>query len=89
LIRSDEPLNDPKIPLATLRSLEAVVINSDGLKDTSCQFIVSRDGAQIFVMSSSGEFLANEMTVTFRYLLWNSHEYAVQDTIKTLNLNIL
>lgn len=89
LIRSDEPLNDPKIPLDTLRKLKSVSIHMDGLEDPSCLFMVSRDGAQVFLMSSLGEFLANEITVTFRYLLSDSQEYAVQDTVQTLNLNIL
>lgn len=89
LIRSDEPLNDPKIPLDVLRNTPALMISIDGQEDTSCQFIVSRDGAQILVMSSAKMFAPGELAATFRYLLWDGNNWVIIATVQTLNLNIV
>jgi hypothetical protein len=87
LIRSNEPINDPKISIDTLRILNAVTINIDGQDDTNCEFIVSRDGTQIFVMNTNKIFAPiGDFVVKFHYLLWNGTNYVIKETVRTQNL---
>lgn len=84
-IRSIEPFNDPKIPLAELET--SIEIAEDGIWSTKYNVLFSRDRSQIILMNEDGEIDANQLKIRFDYLTWNGSHYD-KESVETENLEI-
>jgi len=84
LIKSIEPLNDPRIPFGALRSSISVfendILNADYVP------LFSKDRSQVILMNSQKSITAANIRIRFSYLEWDGKNYAERSSIMTDNL---
>lgn len=77
LVRTPEPLNDPKMPLADQSfGVLASVASSVGPPSNLNVKVFSRDITSVFLTNASMNVAPGDATFTFQYLLWNGGAYA-------------
>jgi hypothetical protein len=76
LIRTPEPINDPKMPLANqANGVLAVHTSSSGPSPVLSVKLFSRDITSVFVSDATRNIPVGNVTFTFQYLLWNGSAY--------------
>lgn len=79
IIRSPEPFNDPKTPIEILNDALNITIEAD---DPSNYITVySKDKTKVFISTLLAELDAGNVSIDFKYLLFNGIEYAEVDTV--------
>jgi hypothetical protein len=76
-IRSDEPLNDPRIPDGEREAAIRLFVGET--LPTGFEVLVSKDGCEAFVMAPAGaSFPIADLSIEFDWLHWNGLAYAVR-----------
>ncbi len=85
IVRNPEPFNNPKMPLIdvqdTLQVLSGTSVNID------YKVLFSKDYSQAIIMPSNKEITTN-LTLQFKYKLWDGFKYVVQNIDPLTNLVI-
>jgi hypothetical protein len=81
LIRSPEPLNDPRIPQDQLRS--AIRMYVSGSELLAPHVLFSKDCCQAFVMTAAEPFPSQSVAFAFDYLVWGGKKFDVAATVLT------
>ena len=84
LVKSIEPLNDPRIPYGALRSSISVfennVLNADYVP------LYSKDRSQVILMNSQRRIFSPNIRLRFAYLEWDGKTYVERSSVMTENL---
>jgi len=83
LVRSPEPLNDPKIPAAILAGSIALSVN--GGPATDHKAIFSKDIAGVFISNAALSLTAGPVAFTFKYYQFNGADY---QELKSIPVNL-
>ncbi|MEO5644007.1 MAG: hypothetical protein ABIQ40_12925 [Bacteroidia bacterium] len=85
LVRSTEPLNDPKLPLTELLSTLTLSMNSGST--SGYQIVFSKDRSKIYVTKATSVIATGSAVFTFQYKLYDGTNYQVVST-ETATLTI-
>jgi hypothetical protein len=73
LVRSPEPLNDPKIPGSVLAG--SITLSVNGGPATDHKAIFSKDLANVFISNPALSLVAGPVVLTFKYYQFNGADY--------------
>lgn len=79
IIRSPEPFNDPKTPLTVLEGAIKFTINADD--SGNYIHVYSKDKSKVFISNSSADLATGDVSIDFKYLLFNGIEYDEESTV--------
>ncbi len=89
-IRSPEAFNDPRMsraykdPDAELVIEDSVVIKEDGVINNQYKVLFSKDASEVFVIPAGKVYPSDkEITVLFKYLLWDGAQYQQEAEFET------
>jgi hypothetical protein len=78
LIKSPEPLNDPKLPAAQMsQTLQVTDLVNTG---NTFVHVFSKDNASVFITNSALSLPLNMLSITFRFIVYNGITYETLDT---------
>lgn len=86
LIRSPEPFNDPRMPIANFN--ETIVPSYATLPGEIFKIIFSKDRANVLITNDSLNLPKAVLNLAFSYLLWNGTEYETIETIDDINIDL-
>jgi len=81
LIKSIEPLNDPRIPFGALRSSISVFENN--ILNTDYVPLFSKDRSQVILMNSQKSITETNIRIRFAYLEWDGKNYVERSSTMT------
>ncbi|MBT1690861.1 hypothetical protein, partial [Dawidia soli] len=79
LVRSAEPLNDPKMPASILAG--SITLSMNGGPVTDHKAIFSKDNTSVFISNAGLNLAAGSVAFTFRYYQFNGTEYQELDNV--------
>ena len=81
LVKSIEPLNDPRIPFNALRS--SISVYENNALNTDYVPLFSKDRSQVILMNSQKRIPATNLQLRFAYLEWDGQNYVERSSVIT------